>query len=209
MEGRRRNRLLSEEELELWTRVTRRDLPMARAVHHGQVETATVGPGSKNATVAPSMAPEQSPHCESPPKSPTQVSGKVKPPSIPVPTPFDPREIRKIARGRREIDARLDLHGLRQQDAYIALRRFLARSQSDGHRHVLIITGKGGASQEYAERDFLNDERRGVLRRLVPHWLSEPAFRLYVISFAESALKHGGSGALYVTIRKAARHPKL
>jgi DNA-nicking Smr family endonuclease len=210
MEGRRRNRLLSEQELELWTHVTRRDAPMARAAHLGRLETAAVvRPSSKGATVATSMAPELSAHCELPPKAPASVSGKVKPPSAPMRAPFDPREIKKIARGRRDIDARLDLHGLRQPDAYIALRRFLGKCQSDGRRHVLIITGKGGTSEEFAERNFLNDERRGVLRRLVPHWLSEPAFRLYVVSFAESARKHGGSGALYVTIRKGPRHPKL
>jgi DNA-nicking Smr family endonuclease len=50
-------------------------------------------------------------------------------------------------------------------------------------------------------------EQRGVLRRLVPHWLSEPSFRLHVVSFTESAWKHGGSGALYVTIRRASRTP--
>ena len=44
-----------------------------------------------------------------------------------------------------------------------------------------------------------------MLRRLVPQWLCEPSLRLHVVSFTESALKHGGSGALYVTIRKAPR----
>ena len=44
-----------------------------------------------------------------------------------------------------------------------------------------------------------------MLRRLVPHWLCEPSMRVHVVSFTESAIKHGGSGALYVTIRKGPR----
>jgi DNA-nicking Smr family endonuclease len=130
---------------------------------------------------------------------------KTKPVTGPPPAaPFDPRESKRIARGRREIDARLDLHGLRQQDAYVALRRFLAHAQAQGHRHVLIITGKGGTEPD-VKREFWTSEERGILRRLVPHWLCEPSFRLHVVSFTESALRHGGSGALYVTIRKGAR----
>ena len=89
------------------------------------------------------------------------------------PEPFDARAAKRIARGRREIDARLDLHGLRQQDAYVALRRFLARCQAEDLRHVLIITGKGSGDKR-EEREFWTAEERGVLRRLVPHWLCEP-----------------------------------
>ena len=94
---------------------------------------------------------------------------------------------------------------MRQKDAYAALCRFLARCQAEGHRQVLIITGKGGNAGSGEERDFWNAEERGVLRRLVPHWLCEPSFRSRVVSFTESAMKHGGSGALYVTIRKGTR----
>jgi DNA-nicking Smr family endonuclease len=110
---------------------------------------------------------------------------------------------RHLARGRRDIDARLDLHGLRQQTAYSTLKHFLAQAQAKGYRHVLIITGKGGPGVNDEDRDFWLPEERGVLRRLVPHWLSEAAFRPYVVTFTESAAQHGGSGALYITLRKS------
>ncbi len=126
---------------------------------------------------------------------------------VPPHAPFDPRISKRIARGHHSIDARLDLHGLRQQDAYVVLRRFLARCQADGLRHVLVITGKGGKPEEAGTRDFWQTDERGILRRLVPQWLAEPSFRLHVVSFTESAMKHGGSGALYLTIRKGPRHP--
>jgi len=202
MEGRRKKRLLSKEEIELWAHVTRNDEPLSRP---------------KPDTLASSEAPEATPPfagaaatakpLDSVPARPEPVMtrGGTTPaplrPSPPPHQPFDHRIVRKIARGRREIDARLDLHGLRQHDAYVTLRAFLARCQLEGHRHVLIITGKGGRTDSDS-RDFWNSEKRGVLRRLVPHWLSEPEFRAHVISFTESAHHHGGSGALYVTIRR-------
>lgn len=211
MEGRRRKRLLSDEELQLWAHVTRSDEPLARAVHHerkpkelAEEEPATVSANGEQPLEAVRTARPASPQNGSLP-----LSARMKRPSVPAPAPFDVREVRKIARGRRDIDARLDLHGLRQQDAYVALRHFLSWCQAEGHRHVLIITGKGVAGDRLEERDFLHEQRRGVLRRLVPHWLSEPDFRLHVVSFTESALKHGGSGALYVTIRKSTRSAKV
>ncbi len=201
MEGRSRQRFPSKEELELWAKVTRRDEPLARmrraARHVGE------SPAGAASAAAPAK-PERTNDAALQPTGKPAVPAKKKRTSPPPPEPFDARAAKRIARGRREIDARLDLHGLRQQDAYVTLRRFLARSQAEGLRHVLIITGKGGSDKSEA-RDFWASEERGVLRRLVPQWLCEPSLRLHVVSFTESALKHGGSGALYVTIRKAPR----
>lgn len=202
MEGRSRKRFPSKEELELWDRITRHDEPLARrrsvARRHPPVEMAQPVPAAAKeepAKEGPALQPPGKP----------AVKAKRKPAEPPPPQPFDHRAAKRIARGRREIDARLDLHGLRQHDAYAALRRFLAYCQAEGHRHVLIITGKGSSTESEAGRDFWSSDERGVLRRLVPHWLCEPAMRLHVVSFTESALKHGGSGALYVTIRKGPR----
>jgi DNA-nicking Smr family endonuclease len=205
MEGRSRKRFLSEEELELWTHVTRQDEPLARARPHDAPATS-VAAATPNAKL-PAPTPSDNPGAFSPTAG-QAAPARNKPAAPPPPARFDPKLSKRIARGRREIEARLDLHGLRQQDAYAALRRFLANCQAAGHRHVLIITGKGGSSEDTADRDYWNAGQRGVLRRLVPNWLSEPAFRLLVVSFTESSLKHGGSGALYVTVRKAHRQPK-
>ncbi len=204
MEGRRR-RFLSKDELELWARVTRRDEPLARArPATAAVPAAPLNPEPPLPAAARRDSGDARGMAGHKPAKPN-IAAKGKPASPPPPEPFDPRAAKRIARGRREIDARLDLHGLRQQDAYGALRRFLAHSQAQGHSHVLIITGKGGGAEADDTRDFWTSEQRGVLRRLVPHWLCEPAMRLHVVSFTESALKHGGSGALYVTIRKGKR----
>jgi DNA-nicking Smr family endonuclease len=196
MEGRRK-RMLSQEEEALWARVTRHDTPLARPAPKPALPEATEQKTSQPATAKPKAG--------SKPVAPLPAALPVKPvkqpPAAPQPAPFDHREAKRLARGQREIDARLDLHGLRQHDAYLALRRFLAQAQAKGHRHVLIITGKGKADSS-TEMGFWTSEERGVLRRLVPHWLGEPSFRMHVVSFTQSASHHGGSGALYVTIRK-------
>ncbi|HEX5866107.1 MAG TPA: Smr/MutS family protein, partial [Beijerinckiaceae bacterium] len=46
-------------------------------------------------------------------------------------------------------------------------------------------------------------EERGVLRRVVPHWLRLPDLRPLVVGFEEAAVRHGGAGALYVRLRRA------
>ncbi len=112
-------------------------------------------------------------------------------------TTIDRRTFSRVSRGTVEIDDRLDLHGMTQQAAHGLLVRFLRQAQADGARLVLVITGKGRPS---ADDDF--GERRGVLRQAVPGWLTAAELRPYVMGFGESAVPHGGSGALYVRIRR-------
>ena len=57
--------------------------------------------------------------------------------------PIGRRERSHLSRGRKEIDARLDLHGMTQTRAHRALFGFLQRAHHDGLTFVLIITGKG------------------------------------------------------------------
>ncbi|WP_208441034.1 Smr/MutS family protein [Bartonella raoultii] len=104
---------------------------------------------------------------------------------------FDHVAHRKISQGRYPIEARLDLHGYMQEEAYFLLKKFLQSSQQSGLRYVLVITGKG--------RSVGSD---GALYRFVPYWLSTPAFRYYVHAFEQAARQHGGEGALYVWLRR-------
>src|SRR5262249_5657964 len=110
-------------------------------------------------------------------------------PRQPASEPFDHRVSRKLARGRFVIDASLDLHGLRQRDAHVALKRFLLAAQASGHRYVLIITGKGGPipAADGEEGWLRQNEGRGVLKRMVPQWLSEPDFKPLIVSFTHAA----------------------
>jgi DNA-nicking Smr family endonuclease len=101
-----------------------------------------------------------------------------------------------LRRGNRRTDAVIDLHGMRQAEAHAALLAFLRRSQARDHTIVLVITGKGAP----VAGGFF--EERGVLRRVVPHWLRLPEARPYVLGFEEAAPHHGGAGALYVRLRR-------
>ena len=119
---------------------------------------------------------------------------------------FSRREMRQISSGRRAIEARLDLHGMRQAEAHVALKGFLARCCAAGMQHVLVITGKGRINNNYQDDGDLLDlfERRepGVLRRLTPLWLAEPGLRSMVIGYTEAPRNHGGDGALYIRLRR-------
>jgi DNA-nicking Smr family endonuclease len=102
------------------------------------------------------------------------------------------KEKRKIAKGQTDIEAKLDLHGLTQDEARHRLLNFLKKSQGQGHKLALIITGKGRTGT-------------GILKRMVPEWLKEPNFRKFVIGFQHAHIVHGGDGALYIRIRRMER----
>lgn len=104
---------------------------------------------------------------------------------------LDRRKADRLSRGKLPIEASLDLHGLRQAEAHRRLEAFLADSQAAGKRCVLVVTGKG-----------LHKEEAGVLRSAVPRWLNEAANRSRVLSFDYAQPKHGGTGALYVLLRR-------
>lgn len=121
------------------------------------------------------------------------VPQKVLPPLVSLET----KVIRSLKKGKRDIEGKLDLHGMYQEEAYAAIRSFLLRSRSQGKTLVLIVTGKGNS---FSSSPF---EQKGVLKRMLPHWLSLPEFRSFVVGFEEASIRHGGSGAYYVRLRKS------
>jgi DNA-nicking Smr family endonuclease len=180
----RRKRGLSEEERALWESVARQVKPLRK----------------RHRAVKPSVASTEADSKVTPkPATSTRHVAPVRivAPSKPEPPPLAPigrRERSHLSRGRKEIDARLDLHGMTQTRAHRALFGFLQRAHHDGLTFVLIITGKGKMGAE---------SERGVLRRQVPQWLGLPEFRSLVVGFEEAHIGHGGEGALYVRVRRA------
>ncbi|MEM7462414.1 MAG: Smr/MutS family protein [Pseudomonadota bacterium] len=104
---------------------------------------------------------------------------------------LDDKTIRKLRKGRLEIDATLDLHGMAQIQAHRSLIDFIEREQRNNSRMILVITGKGKAGQ-------------GILRDAVPRWLLEQPLRDLVSGWRNSNLNHGGEGALYVRLKRPA-----
>jgi DNA-nicking Smr family endonuclease len=118
---------------------------------------------------------------------------------------FDRNSVRKIRLGHIDIEARVDLHGMRQGEAHAALRSFLLRCQNRGLRYVLVITGKGKATSRSESPYGDYESERGVLKRNVPRWLEEPEIRSIVVSYTTAAIHHGGEGAIYIHLRSKTR----
>jgi DNA-nicking Smr family endonuclease len=182
----RKKRSLSDDEHELWRTVTRSIAPLRRRRVAKVIEAAE-------------------PPVHVPPPPPAKRAKKIAqpapiaPPPRPGPPPLAPlgrRLKQKIGRGSEPIDARIDLHGMRQSEAHAALARFLVRAQHEGARVVLVITGKG------ARPGADPDAERGVLKRQVPMWLESSEFRGLVVGFENAGVGHGGAGALYVRVRR-------
>ena len=171
------SRRLSAEERELWERLRRSvrprrgrerpEVPEPPTATPAEPQTATGPPASERATTPAKAA------------------------VLPL-VNLEERARRRLSRGLAEVDARIDLHGMRQDRAFAALFSFLRHSQARGARTVLVITGKGRAGED----------GRGVLRTAVPAWLSRPEFRSLIAGFEEAARRHGGAGALYVRVRR-------
>jgi len=200
-EPRRTKGASAPDDFELWRHTARTVTPLRRA----KARVPEVGPPDepkpkgRPAAKAPTL-----PHPRQGTKSPTTPSHAARPKGPPPLSPIEPRTARRIARGLVDIDARIDLHGLRQADAERRLRAFLLDARSRGLRTVLVITGKGGA-RDSEPQDQMERSARGVLRRSVPLWLEQPELRDCVAGVAPAHVRHGGDGALYIHLRKPRR----
>jgi DNA-nicking Smr family endonuclease len=103
-----------------------------------------------------------------------------------------PEVVRKLRRGTWAIQAQLDLHGLRREQARERLSAFLHEADRHGLRCVRVIHGKGNGSPG----------REPVLKAKVKSWLVQ---RNEVIAFAQARASDGGHGALLVLLRPASR----
>lgn len=202
-----KNRAISDSEAELWDKVAKTTTPLEkgknRVTGHAAYEAEEETPPRQEADPEPPMTAEDfAPEDFKPENFELSASEKNTPVSQ---TQFNRKKIRKLAKGHEGIDARIDLHGLYQDPAYNALRSFLISAQAKGHRNVLVITGKGIKRDEEESTHWLDDDKsrnRGVLKRMLPVWLNEPELRSLVISYSEAHIRHGGSGAYYIRIRK-------
>jgi DNA-nicking Smr family endonuclease len=115
-----------------------------------------------------------------------------------MPVQMDRREYKRLKRGKRDPEARLDLHGMTMDRAHPALTRFILSAQASGHRLVLVITGKGRGDDDGGAIP----NPKGVLRHKVPAWLGLPPLAQAVLQITPAHQRHGGGGAYYVYLRR-------
>jgi DNA-nicking Smr family endonuclease len=100
------------------------------------------------------------------------------------------RSFRKLTRGGFSVRSQIDLHGLTAVEAKAALAEFIDGSVNRGHLCVRVIHGKGLGS----------GERGPVLKRKVDTWLRQWKT---VLAFVSARQVDGGTGAVYVLLRKS------
>jgi len=113
---------------------------------------------------------------------------------------MDRRTHERLRKGKIPIEGTLDLHGKNQGQAKDALEAFILRAVSQKKRCVLVITGKGKTGHT---SDQWMVQGEGVLKARIPEWLSLHPLRPHVLKTVQAHQSHGGSGALYVYLRKS------
>jgi DNA-nicking Smr family endonuclease len=181
---------------ELW-RAALRDVKPLRKRKPSPAPSRAVPPNSAPKPAPPKAAPAR------PPAAPRTGPADLQPITGLRAPGLDKASAERLKRGQYPIEARIDLHGMTQDDAHRTLGDFLARSAGGGLRCVLVITGKGLRR--------LDDERPGgsseigILRNAAPRWLNEAPNRARILAFAAAQPRHGGGGALYVLLRRRER----
>jgi len=99
-----------------------------------------------------------------------------------------PGVLKRLRRGEWAIQAQVDLHGLRRDEARERLAEFVRESARRGCRCVRVVHGKGLGSPG----------REPVLKGKVRAWLVQ---KQEVLAFTQARASEGGAGALVVLLQ--------
>jgi DNA-nicking Smr family endonuclease len=108
--------------------------------------------------------------------------------------PVDPATMKKLKNGEIAVEGHLDLHGHTKLSAEQALHNFILNAHALGQRNVLVIHGRG-----------LKSNQGPVLKEQIIRWLTMGALSHLVLAFSSARPCDGGTGALYVLLK---RRPK-
>ena len=104
---------------------------------------------------------------------------------------------KRFKRCEYKIEATLDLHGKTEDAAYNQVVNFIKQSYIQNKRCILIITGKG--TNQNTDDIF---STKGKLKEITPLWLNSEELRPLILGFIHPIQSLGGSGALYIMLRK-------
>jgi DNA-nicking Smr family endonuclease len=153
------------------------------------------------ATAAAAVIPKPKSGGPSKPKQRTLAAfGMTRKPAPPAELVADPRSFdrtvdRALSRGKLSPDATLDLHGMTLATAERAVARFLEQAAAQDWKVALVVTGKG----------FRREDGRvveGRIRAEFVGWLNRSENRERVRGVRPAHLRHGGTGAFYLLLRR-------
>lgn len=194
----RRRRDLTPEEQELWSRVARTaDTTYAKAPPAATAPAARLPASLKKPAVPQNPLPAF---------RIGQAATGARPLHDPSPSPaqrlsqsplrMDHKTHKRMTQGKLRPEARLDLHGMTLAAAHPELIAFILSCKANGHRLVLVITGKGRGDHGPLPT------RPGALRHQVPIWLHQPPLSMAVQQVTAAHYRHGGEGAYYIYLRR-------
>lgn len=100
-----------------------------------------------------------------------------------------PDTLKKLRKGKFQIDSSIDLHGMTVDAARDYLLEFLAECEADGSRNIIIVHGKG----------YSSPGKKPVIKPMVNRWLRAAPT---VLAFCSAQPKDGGTGAVYVLLKR-------
>lgn len=190
-------RHLSSDEAALWARVMAGVRPLAK--------TAPTAPATGSKTARAAVPVPVAPPVAAPPAK--RVVGRIPPPPVPKPArvaapansanTLDGTWDKQIARGLVSPDRTIDLHGHTLQSAYNELDGALDAAIRAGDRTILLVTGK--PPRPTSERPHA----RGAIRAATGDWLAGSRHADAIAAVRAAHPRHGGSGALYIVLKRA------
>ena len=105
---------------------------------------------------------------------------------------LDRRLIKRLRQGHFAVQGHLDLHGKTRQEARPLVEQFLLESRRMRRRCVLLVHGRGLNSKDQIP----------VLKESLKVWLARGRIARMVLAFCSARPSDGGSGAVYVLLRK-------
>ena len=114
---------------------------------------------------------------------------------------LDGGSLRRLINGHMRPTLTLDLHGYRIETARDSVWNAVKHGQTEGDRCLLIVHGKAGAGYR-DENGEIRGAGQALIKSHVNHWLQQLDA---VLAFTSALPKDGGTGALYVLLKKAAK----